>query len=277
MKIADTLADGLCRIDFSATNKEDALRQMAAIAVETPALKPFGEDHLFDLLSEREVMVSTGLGGGVAIPHARIDSLNEFVVFALVAPSGVGFDALDERPVNIFFVVFAPTDRNTEHLRLLATLSRMIAKPARKKELLEAANVDTLQEVIRRICGEEESPRVSAESKGARKVLFIILFYEEDLQSVLEYLIEQGVEGAIIIEAKGMGTYVSTMPLFASFLGFMRDDHSTANTIMTVVDAAHEQAIIDGIESITGDFETKQGAMLISLEATLSKGTMRMI
>ena len=277
MRIADTLADGLCRIDFSAASKEVALRQMATMAAQWPSLKSFGEEHLFELLSEREAMVSTGLGGGVAIPHARLEGLKEFVLFVLIAPKGVAFDALDERPVHVFFVVFAPTERNAEHLRLLAALSRMMAKPARKKELLDAGSVDTLQEVVRRMCGAEEAPTVAAPSKALKKVLFIILFYEEDLQAVLEYLIEQGVEGAIITEAKGMGTYVSTMPLFASFLGFMHEDHSTAHTIMTVVDAACEQAIIDGIESITGDLETKQGAMLISLEATLCKGTMRMI
>ena len=57
----------------------------------------------------------------------------------------------------------------------------------------------------------------------------------------------------------------------------MREDHSTAHTIMTVVDAACEQAIIGGIESITGDLEKKQGAMLISFEASFCKGTMNMI
>lgn len=277
MKITDTLADELCRVDFAANSKEEALQKMAALGAEWPALKSFGATRLYEILSEREAMVSTGLGGGVAIPHARLDGLKEFVVYALVAPKGVVFDALDERPVHLFLVIFAPTDRNTEHLRLLAALSRMMAQPARKKELLSATTTSALQEVIRRICAEEDAPVKLTPSKGLNKVLLIILFYEEDLQTVLEYLVEQGVNGAIITEGKGMGTYVSAMPLFASFLGFMREDHSNAHVIMTVVDAACEQAIIGGIENITGDLEKKQGAMLISFEATTCKGTMSMI
>ena len=67
-------------------------------------------------------------------------------------------------------------------------------------------------------------------------------------------------------ETKGMGTYLSTMPLFAGFLAFMRDVHSVAHTIMTVVDAACEQAHIGGIESIGGDRGKKQYAMSFHLK-----------
>ncbi len=277
MNVSDELAIELCRVDFTAAGKEQALQQMAAIAAASPVLKPYGRDRLYQLLAEREAAVSTGLGGGVAIPHARIEGLKQFVVFVLIAPKGVHFEALDQRKVNLFFVMFAPEERKAEHLRLLAAISRMLAQADLKKEMLNTRTTAALQEAIARVCVAEEAPAPAKPSGGPKKVLFIVLFYEEDLQAVLEYLIEQGVEGAVITEAKGMGAYVSAMPLFASFLGFMREDLNIAHTIMTVVDADREQAIVGGIESITGDLNKKQGAMLISLDVTLSKGTMSMI
>ncbi len=275
MNFASKIEDKLLRVDFAARNKEDALKQMAAIAASSPLLRSYGEDALYEKLAQRESAVSTGLGNAIAIPHARIRGLKDFVVFVLVAPKGVDFEALDHRKVQLFFVVFAPEERTNDHLKLLASISLALTQGNLKRELLHTRTVEVLREVLGR-AGSAGSGGPAAD-EGPRKLLFIILFYEEDLQNILEYLIDQGVEGSIIFDAKGMGAYVSLMPLFASFLGFMREDRNVSHTIMTLISAAGEQAIVSGIERITGDLDKKQGAMVISLDVSFSKGTMNMI
>lgn len=276
MNFSDKLNADLMRVDFTASNKDEALHKIAAYASQAPALKGFEENKLYELLAERESAVSTGLGSGLAIPHTRLAGLDDFVIFTLIAPRGIEFDALDKRKVHIFFVVFAPEDRVHEHLKILATISRIMAGSRFRKELLQTQTPEVLQEVVSRAVAESDQAMPSR-SAGPQKLMVIILYYEDDLRAVLEYLIDQGIEGATIINAQGMGAYVSTIPLFAGFLSFMREDRNVCNTVLTLVSEGHEKRIIDGIEQITGDLDTKQGAMILSLDVSFSKGTMNMI
>ena len=275
MNFTDKLAQELFRTDFTARTKSEALEQIVALATKHPALAPIGHEKLVTALREREEAVSTGLGGGFAIPHCRLPELDDFVVFVLVSPKGIDFDALDNRRVHIFVVVFAPDGETNTHLQLLATVSRILAKHGIKKELLETRAADVLHEVWARAIADEDAPVVAA--AGPKKLCYIILFYEPDLDAVLEYLIDQGINGAAVSDARNMGAYVSTMPLFASFLGFMQTDRHAAKIIMTIIDAGIEQALLRGIEQITGDLDKKQGAMFLSMDIAFSKGTLTMI
>lgn len=275
MNFVDKLAKDLFRTDFTARSKPQAIEQIAALAATHPALARFGHDALVTALKEREEAVSTGLGGGFAIPHCRLSGLDDFVVFVLVSPKGIDFEALDNRRVHLFVVVFAPNEEANTHLQLLATISRILAKKGIKKELLETRKPDVLHEVWARAIADEDAPVVT--HQGPKKLLYIILFYENDLDAVLEYLIDQGINGATVSDARNMGAYVSAMPLFASFLGFMQTDRHSAKIVMTVIDAGIEQALLRGIEQITGDLDKKQGAMFLSMDIAFSKGTLTMI
>ena len=275
MNVLDKLVVSCCRVDFAARNKQHALEQMANLAVQAPLLRGFDQAQVLEHLEEREEAVSTGLGGGFAIPHCRLEGLDDFVVFILVAPKGVGFDALDNKKVHVFVVVFAPSGQDEDHLRLLASISRMLARGKLVKELADIHSTDVLHEVIARAVVEEEAPTVAVQ--GPQKLLFIVLFYEVDLDPVLEYLLDQGIEGATVSDSKNMSTYVSAMPLFAGFLSFMREDQAAVKTIMTVIDAGIERALVRGIEQITGDLDTRQGSMIISLDISFSKGSLKMI
>jgi len=274
MNVTEKMDVRLMRVDFAPSNKDAALRQMAEIGIQSPTLASLGSDTLYRHLAERESAVTTGLGNGVAIPYARIPGLKDFVVFVLIAPRGIDFDALDKRRVHIFFVVFAPGERVAEHLQLLAAISRLLSQAPIRREMLKATDPAVLYEIVGRSVDQAAALPTKDETM---KLLYIILYYEDDLQAVLEYLIDQGVEGATVIESKGMGAYVSTIPLFAGLLRFMREDRNASNTIMALIPARHEKVIVQGIEKITGDLDTKQGAMLMTLDLSLYKGTMSMI
>lgn len=278
MEFTDKIDKTLVRVDFSARSKDDALRQIANIAVRSPLMEGVTEADLYAKLAEREAAVSTGIGGGIAIPHARLKGLADLVVFVLVAPRGVAFEALDKRKVGLFFVVLSPEEKIADQLKILASISRIIAQGNLKAELLDTTDPDVLLEILARASeasGETGAPAKTA--SGKLKLLYAILYYEEDLRAVLEFLIDQGIEGATVFDSKGMGAYVSSMPLFASFLGFMREDRNVSNTVMALIPAEDEQKFVAGIEAITGDLDKTQGAMLITLDVSFSKGTMNMI
>lgn len=275
MNFTDKLVADLLRVDFTARNKPEALQKIAEIAARDPRLNAFGEDALYNHLMEREDAVSTGIGGEIAIPHARLAGLEDFVVFVLVAPKGIEFESLDKRKVRLFFVVFAPEEKVGEQLKLLASISRTLSNTNLKKELLNTRTPDVLQEVLARVgAPDADSKRTATEKK---KLLLMVLYYEDDLTTVLEYLLDRGIDGATILETKGMGAYVSNMPLFASFLGFMREDRNVSRTMMTLVPEKEADSIVRGLESITGDLEKKQGAMIMLLDVSFQKGTMSMI
>ena len=274
MIITEKMDVRLMRVDFAPSGKDDALRQMAELGASSPVLQEVGVETLYRQLVEREAAVTTGLGNGVAIPHARISGLKDFLVFVLVAPRGVDFEALDKRRVHIFFVVFAPGERVAEHLQLLAAISRLLSQAPVRREILKATEPSVLFEIV----GRSVDPGAALPTKDeTMKLLYIVLYYEDDLQAILEYLIDQGIEGATVIESKGMGAYVSAIPLFAGMLRFMREDRNASNTIMTLIPARHEKVLVQGIEKITGDLDTKQGAMLMTLDLSFYKGTMSMI
>jgi mannitol/fructose-specific phosphotransferase system IIA component (Ntr-type) len=274
MEFVDKIDTSLSRVDFSAAGKDEALHRIAEIAAESPLLAQVPAGRIYEQLREREEAVSTGVGDGIAIPHARLQELSDFVVLVLVAPKGVDFEALDKRRVRIFVVILAPADQVSEQLEMLAGVSRLLSKTAIRKELLGATTPEILNEIFAR---NAEGRRDTSSRSDHMKLLVLVLYYEEDMHEILEFLLDRGVKGATILSSQGMGAFVSNIPLFASFLGFMREDRNASNTILALIPAGDEHLFVSGVESIVGDLDKRQGAMVMVLDVPFFKGTMAMI
>lgn len=89
-------------------------------------------------LSDRERLQSTGIGDGVAIPHTAVQSVVGQKAALLLCPAGVDFDAIDSQPVRIFFGVIGPKSAASEHLKILARVSRLLRSPETRRRLLES-------------------------------------------------------------------------------------------------------------------------------------------
>ncbi|MFO0548610.1 MAG: PTS sugar transporter subunit IIA [Polyangiaceae bacterium] len=109
------------------------------------------------MLLKREEQQSTGVGGGVAIPHAAIEELDHIVGAVLLCPKPVGFDAIDGLPVSIFFAVIGPRRAVGEHLKTLARVSRLLRDDHFRKRLVSAVDGRTAFELI---ASEEGRPAV---------------------------------------------------------------------------------------------------------------------
>lgn len=273
MELIDCLDKSLLEVDFKARGKDEALRQMAKMVCSTGRTGKLDVETVYLALKEREEMGSTGFGGGIAIPHARMQGLEDFVVMVLVSRKGIPFDALDNKKVNIFCLILAPAEKINEHLKLLAAFSRYLSMPGFKREVTSARDVSVLHETLARYAGDSAARNASRKMK----LMMIILYYDEYLYHILEFLIENEIKGATIIESGGMGAYISSIPVFASFLGFMREDKNKSKTIMFLIPEDAEARIVEGIENITGDMGKKQGAMLLTLPISVYKGTMEII
>ena len=95
MSLFNVLRPEAIQAGTSATTKEALLHEIAVLAKKSPCLKNLSENDIYEGLSKRESLGSTGFGDGIAIPHCRLDGIDEFVVGIITSPQGIEFDALD--------------------------------------------------------------------------------------------------------------------------------------------------------------------------------------
>jgi len=100
------------------------------------------------VILERENLGSTGIGEGVAIPHGKMKELKDFFILFGRSREGVDFQSLDNRPAHLFFLLLAPEDSATTHLKVLARISRLVMDGRFRKSLLEASSASEIYSVI---------------------------------------------------------------------------------------------------------------------------------
>ena len=151
MRILDYLCDNCIETDLDAASKEEVLKLLAEKAAEVrPELQ--AEDVL-SVLKEREELGSTGIGGGVAIPHGKLRDLERLTIMLFRSRQGVPFEALDKRPVSIICLLLAPDDAAPVYLRILARVSRVLKDSATLERLMKAEGASEMKQII----GESES------------------------------------------------------------------------------------------------------------------------
>jgi len=151
MKLTDILVRDACQVDVRGKTKPEVLRELSeALVACTPGLD---RAELYAMLVEREKLGSTAMGDGIAIPHARIESLDRVLAVFGLSRGGVDFDSLDGQPTHLFFLLVAPGREGSAHLLLLARLSRLLGIDAFRARLREVGTTDELFRAIE----EEES------------------------------------------------------------------------------------------------------------------------
>jgi PTS system nitrogen regulatory IIA component len=144
VKICDILKQAMLVTDLQAGDKESVLRELAVhLCNNAPDVHSRAEEVLSALLN-RERLGSTGVGEGVAIPHAKIAGLKSLVACFGRATGGVAFDAIDYQPVRLIFVLLVPENSAGAHLKALARISRLLKNGAFRDRLLHLADPATL-------------------------------------------------------------------------------------------------------------------------------------
>lgn len=135
MLITDYLDSDCIITDLGPDSKEALISQLAEVQFE----KHVGLDREEALtgLIEREKVLSTGIGNGIAIPHARISSVDRITVSFGLVKEAVDFDAIDAKPVRIICLIFFPSDDVTLQLRFLARVSRLLSSTELRETLLD--------------------------------------------------------------------------------------------------------------------------------------------
>ncbi len=146
MKLSDILEDNAIIADLKSTDKQGVLKELA-IAVSKSAKTD--SEEILKVLLEREKLGSTGIGGGIGIPHGKLSSIKSIIVGFARSIQGVEFDSLDNKPVNIFFLLITPESSTGSHLRVLAHISKLLKNDDFKENLTKADSIYEIKEIIR--------------------------------------------------------------------------------------------------------------------------------
>lgn len=156
MKISDLLNEDVVTLDIASKEKDGILTELVDLLVSSGDVKKADRNEIVKKLKEREVLGSTGIGKGVAIPHTKCPKLKKMTAAFGISKDGIDFKSLDGEPTYIFFLLIAPGEVPGPHLKVLARISRLLDDKFVRDRLRTAANVRDLLKIIK----EEEQKKI---------------------------------------------------------------------------------------------------------------------
>jgi mannitol/fructose-specific phosphotransferase system IIA component (Ntr-type) len=144
--LTELLTPDRIKIPLESTQKDAVLKELVEM-VGGPESRIDLEDVL-RAVQQREDVLSTGIGNGVAIPHGKTPGLRGLMLAAGVAPQGVDFEALDGKPVHLFFLLVGPESAAGEHVKALSRISRLLQRDSFRGRLSSAASAEEFYAVL---------------------------------------------------------------------------------------------------------------------------------
>lgn len=148
MKLAEIIPEGGVLNSIQATEKHDVLEEMTAALIKAGCIPTNAKDKVVKALTDREQLGSTGIGAGVAVPHAKHDSITDLVGAFGRSEKGINFDALDGEPVYAVFLLLSSKNASGSHLEALAYISRLVRDEKFVRFLCEAKDEKEIRELL---------------------------------------------------------------------------------------------------------------------------------
>jgi PTS system nitrogen regulatory IIA component len=144
MRMTDFVARDAIIPELTAVNKEGAIREMVGGLAGVGFFKPTDTEDIVKAVLKRELLGSTGIGRGVAIPHTKHQTVERLIGTVALSRPGVSFDSLDGEPVHVFVLLVSPQDRPGDHLRALENVSRVLRDDTFVRSLRQAPTRDAI-------------------------------------------------------------------------------------------------------------------------------------
>ncbi len=146
LQLTDLLTPGRIRIPLKSSTKDAILAELVDVVTDNAVVSD--PDEVLRAVREREEVLSTGIGNGVAIPHGKTSAVDELTLVAGVQPDGIDFEALDGRAVNLFFMLVGPESAAGQHVKALSRISRLLRRDSFRVRLTEATTPDQFFSII---------------------------------------------------------------------------------------------------------------------------------
>jgi len=146
MNIVELLNSESVEAEIKSTTKDNVLAEMTDVLLRSaPELN---RNEVLTVLRERERLGSTGIGEGVAIPHGKLKDLDQLILSFGRSKAGVDFDSMDGKPAHLFFLLLAPEDSISIHLKTLARISKLLKDQDVREQLLTADTAAAIYQII---------------------------------------------------------------------------------------------------------------------------------
>ncbi|MBQ8465374.1 MAG: PTS sugar transporter subunit IIA [Alphaproteobacteria bacterium] len=145
MKISDLMPNDSILLSVKAKNKRNLLQELAEFAASVTKIS---DRTIFDTILERENLGSTGFGGGVALPHGRLAELDRVYVFCAKLSTPIDFESIDNKPVDVVFLLLSPESSGADHLTALAQVSRILKNNGLINKIREAQSTEEIHALL---------------------------------------------------------------------------------------------------------------------------------
>jgi len=133
-------------VTLKSKTKEEALRELVDVISKSHHIKD--KEELLKAILERERIMSTGIGLGIAVPHAKLDSVSDFVIAMGISKEGIEFNALDDKPVHIIVMIAGP-NQQAMYLRTLAKVTLLLKNERIRRKIINSKSPEEVMEIIR--------------------------------------------------------------------------------------------------------------------------------
>jgi len=147
MTLRKILSEDLIKIPLESTTKEEIIREMVDLLYKSHKVQD--KQKLLKSIIEREQLMSTGVGDGVAIPHGKAEGVEELAAAFGITRGGIDFQSIDDKPVHIVFLLVGPINQPGPHLKALSRISRLMHKADfRQRLLVSCSPVEIMQNIV---------------------------------------------------------------------------------------------------------------------------------
>jgi fructose-specific phosphotransferase system IIA component len=146
MRLSELLNPDAITVRLKAKTKREALVELVELLESAHGFKSQGE--ILDRVIRREAMMTTGIGNGVAIPHGKARAVDRMAAACGVAPEGLDFETEDGQPATLFVLFVSPENAATQHVRVLANISRLFKEETVRKQLREAKSPEAFLQTL---------------------------------------------------------------------------------------------------------------------------------
>jgi fructose-specific phosphotransferase system IIA component len=144
--LTDLLTPDRIKIPLVASDKDELLRELVELVGK--AENGIDGEEVLEAVREREKVLSTGIGNGVAIPHGKTSAVGQLTLAAGVARHGVDFEALDGKPVQLFFLLVGPESAAGDHVKALSRIARLLQRDSFRARLASASHPDEFYAIV---------------------------------------------------------------------------------------------------------------------------------
>ncbi len=148
MKFADFICGGSINPELVADSKETAIGEMVDSLVAAKAIAKDDREDILAAVMKREELGSTGIGRGIAVPHAKHASVDKLVGTVAISENGVDFSSLDGEQVHLLFLLISPPDRPGDHLRALENISRQLRDDTFCRFLKQSRTIADIEQLL---------------------------------------------------------------------------------------------------------------------------------